>query len=389
MKYNISLLKTSVVGCVALSLLSSVGMQEAKAANFIQGQVVVANRASGNISVINVEDNQVVQNVDLPFDSVAGEFTPEPMYVVYLPSKQQIAVGDRANDRIVFFQQSDYSVVDTINVGDGIFHMWADPFDNQLWVNNDKDKTISVIDIISNSVLETIDVSGVDPSDDDKPHDVILDPSGNSAYVTFVGLPGVNDLVVKYSTSDFTELARSPVGKDSHVSLTSTNNFLYVPTQNNNEVRLLDRNTLAFVDTIAVPGAHGAAMSPNGQNFYTTNLPGGGPMGLFTIDTTNNTVVGDTDGVDTNFAVPHNIVVTGDGQKLYVTHSGATSSTVTVYTLDDPNLPVFQDSITVGGNNPFGLAFVAPASVPEPTSTLGFLALGTLGAASTFKRKIK
>ncbi|NCQ84540.1 MAG: PEP-CTERM sorting domain-containing protein [Microcystis aeruginosa W13-18] len=30
-----------------------------------------------------------------------------------------------------------------------------------------------------------------------------------------------------------------------------------------------------------------------------------------------------------------------------------------------------------------------PVSIPEPTSTLGFLALGTLGAASTLKRQIK
>jgi hypothetical protein len=28
-------------------------------------------------------------------------------------------------------------------------------------------------------------------------------------------------------------------------------------------------------------------------------------------------------------------------------------------------------------------------TVPEPTSTLGLLALGTLGAASTLKRKLK
>ncbi len=30
-----------------------------------------------------------------------------------------------------------------------------------------------------------------------------------------------------------------------------------------------------------------------------------------------------------------------------------------------------------------------PTSVPEPSSTLGFLALGTLGASSTLKRKLK
>ncbi|HAC64872.1 MAG TPA: YncE family protein [Cyanothece sp. UBA12306] len=382
-----SLLKASTFSYVTLSIFS-VGIQQANAANFSQGQVVIANRNSGNISVINVANNQVVQNVALPFDLGAGEQAPEPMYVVYLPSKQQVAVGDRANDRIVFFNQKDYGVVDTVNVGNGVFHMWADPVDNQLWVNNDEDRTISVIDLMSKSVVETIDVSGVDPSNTDKPHDVILDPSGNSAYVSFVGLPGANDLVVKYSTNNFTELERAFVGKDPHLSLTSTNNLLYVPTQDNDEVRLLNRDTLDFVDSIAVPGAHGAGMSPNGQNFYTTNLPSNGPMGLFTIDTTTNVLVGDTNGVDTPVATPHNVVVTGNGEKLYVTHSGASSSTVSVYTLDDPNLPVLQDSIIVGGNNPFGLAFVA--SVPEPSSVLGLCALGAItGTSSLFKRQTR
>jgi len=49
-------------------------------------------------------------------------------------------------------------------------------------------------------------------------------------------------------------------------------------------------------------------------------------------------------------------------------------------------------SITASVNGRFGPNFqfqVVSASVPEPTSTLSFLALGTLGAASTLKRKLK
>ncbi|MCZ8068664.1 MAG: DUF4082 domain-containing protein [Microcystis sp.] len=49
-------------------------------------------------------------------------------------------------------------------------------------------------------------------------------------------------------------------------------------------------------------------------------------------------------------------------------------------------------SITTSVNGRFGPNFqfqVVSASVPEPTSTLGLLALGTLGAASTLKRKLK
>jgi hypothetical protein len=43
-------------------------------------------------------------------------------------------------------------------------------------------------------------------------------------------------------------------------------------------------------------------------------------------------------------------------------------------------------SLTLAGD---GGSFMISTTVPEPTSTLGLLALGTLGAASTLKRKLK
>jgi DNA-binding beta-propeller fold protein YncE len=55
--------------------------------------------------------------------------------------------------------------------------------------------------------------------------------------------------------------------------------------------------------------------------------------------------------------VPHNIALTPNGKKLYVTHS-AENNTVTVYTASRQHpVPTFARSITVG-NNPFGLAYV-------------------------------
>ena len=62
--------------------------------------------------------------------------------------------------------------------------------------------------------------------------------------------------------------------------------------------------------------------------------------------------------MDTPYAVPHNIALTPNGRKLYVTHSGANNK-VTVFTtkgLFDP-IPEFSGEVTVG-DNPFGLAFV-------------------------------
>jgi DNA-binding beta-propeller fold protein YncE len=317
-----------------------------------RGRVVVANRGSGSISVIDAKTDALIGTYPLP----SGDLAPEPMYVVYTPANNRVFVGDRANDRVVVFNARDFSVEATVAAGAGVFHMWADPQNQQLWVNNDIDNTSTVLDPQTLETLATVPTPADLVAMGGKPHDVILDPTGDSAYVTVLGLSGDHDYVVKFSTKTFSEVGRAPVGKDPHVSLARQNDFLYVPSQNSNVVIVLDRETLALVTEIPVPGAHGAGMTRNGKVFYTTNLPGGGTDGLFAIDTRTNTVIGEP--VDTPYAVPHNIALTNNGKKLFLTHSGPTADKVTIYTSsgNDP-IPVLSGEVTVG-LNPFGLTFI-------------------------------
>ena len=105
-----------------------------------QGKMVIANRASGTISVIDVASDRVIGTYALP----AGSKTPEPMYVVY--SRDRVFVGDRANNRVAVFNPRTFVVETTVPAGAGVWHMWADPFNLQLWVSNDIDKTCTVID---------------------------------------------------------------------------------------------------------------------------------------------------------------------------------------------------------------------------------------------------
>lgn len=316
-----------------------------------KGEVVVANRGSGSISVIDTQTDQLVDTIPLP----DGDNPPEPMYVVFSKKGNFVFVGDRANDRVVAFDAADYSVAGTVDTGAGVFHMWADDRDQFLWVNNDIDNTSTVIDPVSLEVITTVDMPADLLAKGYKPHDVILDPKGRFAYVTLLGGTDPNDYLVQFSTDTFMEVNRAAVGKDPHVSLTQNNDLIYVPAQNSNVVGIFNRETLEFVDEISVPGAHGAGMAPYGQVFYTTNLPGGGTDGLFAIDTKTNTVI---DSADTPYPVPHNIVVTKNNKKLFLTHSGGTANKVTIYavSVDDP-IPTLIGAVTVG-LNPFGLAYV-------------------------------
>lgn len=316
------------------------------------GKIVVANRAGGTISVIDVATDQVIDTIALP-----GTNTAEPMYVVYSKFGDHVFVGDRANNQVVVYDADDFSFVDAIPAGVGVFHMWADTRGRQLWVNNDEDDTATVINTHTLEVITTVPMPADLVADGGKPHDVVLDRSGRFAYVTMVGFAGANDYLVQFSTRTFEEVNRTAVGKDPHVSLSNRGRALYVPAQNSNVVSVFDRVTLEPITDIAVPGAHGAGMRTDGKIFYTTNLPGGGTDGLYTIDTRTNQVLGSP--VDTAFPVPHNIALNPKGTKIYVTHSGGTADQVTVYSASK-KMPVpvaTGDNITVG-LNPFGLAFV-------------------------------
>ena len=314
------------------------------------GNIVIANRGSGSISVINTSTDQVTGTYDLP----AGPNTPEPMYVVFVSQGQRVFVGDRANNRVVVFRVSDFSVETIIPVGQGVFHMWADPPGRQLWVNNDVDNTSSVVDLHTLQVIATIPAPADLVAMGGKPHDVILGPSGKLAYVTVIGVSGDNDYVVQFSTRTFEETGRAAVGKDAHLSLTPRNSELYVPCQNNDAVYVLNRFTMDLIETISVPGAHGAGMVTNGKVFYTTNISGGGTDGLYAIDTGSNQVIGSS---NTPYPVPHNIAFPTNSKKLYLTHSGGTSDKVTIYEISNGNpVPMYLGEVTVG-LNPFGLGY--------------------------------
>ena len=315
------------------------------------GKVVVADRASGTISVISARTDELVATIDLP----AGDMAPEPMYVYYSPTARRVFVGDRANSRVVAFDARTFEVVGWAPTGMGVFHMWGDTGRGELWVNADVDNVTTIID------TTTLEVKAVVPTPDDlvamgaKPHDVIVGPQGRFAYVSVVGVPGPEDYVIQYDTETLMEVGRTAVGDDPHLSVTPRTGYLYVPCQGADAVFVLDRHTLEPVSMVDVPGAHGAGMPNGGKYFYTANLPGGGDDALWAINTRTLRVAGEP--ADSPYGVPHNIALTPNGKKLYLTHSGPNNK-VTVYEIAKPSpTPVLIGEVTVG-DNPFGLAYV-------------------------------
>ena len=314
-------------------------------------KIVVADRGAGTLSVISTRTDAVIATLELP----PGNALPQPMYVYYSPIGNRFFVGDRGNNRVVAYNARTLEVAGIAPAGAGVFHMWGNTISKQLWVNNDVENTTSVIDLVTLDPIADVPTPADLVAAGGKPHDVIIGPWGQLAYVSVLGVEGDSDYIVQYSTETFEELGRAAVGKDPHVSLTWRNGLLYVPCQATNDVWILDRWSMETVKVLEIPGAHGAGMATSGRFFYTTNLSGGGVDALWTISTRTNEVVGEP--VDAPYGVPHNIALTPNGRKLYVTHSGPNDK-VSIYRVfgTDP-VPVLVGEVTTG-QNPFGLAWV-------------------------------
>ncbi len=352
MKFKSGYLMPVLLLLALLVGLLPAGAAGAAARSFPKGKIVVANRGSGSISVIHAGNGQLLGTLPLP----PGESPPEPMYVVDPRFQNRVWVGDRANSRVVAFNASTFEVEASVPVGAGVFHMWADTEKKQLWVVNDIDLSLSVVDLETETLLATVPAPADLLALNGKPHDVIVDPLRGYAYTTINGVDGPNDYVVQFSTDSFEETGRAAVGKDAHLSLALQDDRLYVPAQGSGRVTVLDRATLAEITSLQIPGAHGAGMAQNGETFYTSNLPGGGAQGLFAIDTATNTLLGPA--LDTPYSGPHNIALTPGARKLYLTHSGPSSDKVTFYAVHPrTRLPRLVGEVSVG-LNPFGIAYV-------------------------------
>jgi hypothetical protein len=300
--------------------------------------VVVANRASGDVSVIET-DSLDVETIDLPGDA-------EPMYVSHDRRHHLVLVGDRASSSIVALDDETYDVVGSVDVGDGVFHQWLDEQRRQLWVVGDTSRTVTVVDSGHLQPVASIDIPADLVNAGGFPHDVFV--SGRHAFVSILGLGG-SGVVLQYSTHTLEETGRILTGADPHLFVRSGR--LYVASQGGSAVSSYLAGTLAPLGAVDVPNAHGIFVTNHGE-VLVTNIAGGGVDAIWELDRRLTEVV---DVVDTPVPIPHNLTVDRD-RHAYVTHSGATADSVSVIDLDQDGFGSVA-TVTVG-TNPFGLAFV-------------------------------
>lgn len=324
---------------IALVLLATTVLPSTADASRKDDAIVVANRGSGNISVINTQ-TLAVQAFDLPGEA-------EPMYVNHDRRNDVVYVGDRASSTVVVLDDVTYDVVDTIAVGDGVFHQWYDKKSRQLWVVGDTSNTVTVVEADWRSVMATIDIPADLTARGGRPHDVFV--AGNRAFVSVLGLDDGTGAVLQYSTRDFTETGRITTGGDPHLFVNG--NKLYVASQDGSSVSRYNAKNLNPRGSIGIPAAHGIFVTGRNE-VLVTNITGGGVDAVWEL---NQGLTKVRATASTEFPVPHNLSVDRQRQ-VWVTHSGAAADQVSIIDLDRMGFGATA-TITVG-TNPFGLGFV-------------------------------
>jgi len=298
--------------------------------------VAVANRSGASVSFIDANTNQVTTT--LP---IMGSM---PMYVVYVPTKDKVYVGDRSGKKVHIINPKTKAIESSITVGNGVFHMWADGLGKQLWVANDTDNTISVIDLNTNTVVQTINVGM------DHPHDVFLSKDGTKAYISlFNADTTMPDKIYLYNTTTFAKTGEVTVGKDPHLYHLPNSNKLFVPCRSG-QVYTLNGNDLSVISNNAFEGALGISPSPDQNTLFVSNFVNGQ---LYSINTATSMQIGMPKA--SLSAAPRDITVNEAGNKMFVTHAGATTTTVSTYPLTGSTIGT-GTAITVGAN-PFGLTY--------------------------------
>jgi YVTN family beta-propeller protein len=149
-----------------------------------------------------------------------------------------------------------------------------------VYVVNEGDDTVSVIDGISRSVIATIPVGK-------SPHYIVLDPSGKYAYVTNGESNSVT--ILDTTTNRVISTIEGVGGDPQQIVIHPEGKFAYVPGFDTANVHVVDLVGKRIIATIPVgDNPQSIAISPGGERVYVVNLHS--PQAMV-IDTATNKVI--------------------------------------------------------------------------------------------------
>ena len=218
---------------------------------------------------------------------------------------------------------------------------------DRLYVPNQPDATVSVIDTESRAVVETIDLQELGFPPDAKPHDVIAAPDGSAWYVSLIGA----NTVVKFN-ADNEIVGRATFEVPGMMALPDDGGTLYVgrsmsavnPPQSIGRIRTAEmtpEGVAAERVEVLFPRPHAIATDAGGRHLHTASLS---VNRIATLEAGSETPeIVSVDGPTHTFV---QFAVSPDGERLVAT--GQTSGRLLVFDRTEPDRLPLVASVEVG-----------------------------------------
>lgn len=211
-----------------------------------------------------------------------------------------------------------------------------------VYVANQGDATIAVIDIATLEIVETVDLRPLGFSENAKPHHIAVEPDGSAWYVSLIG----ENRVLKFGR-DNTLLGQGEFEVPGMLSLDPVHDLLYVgrsmsavnPPQ---RIGVIERTTME-VDEIDVlfPRPHALQVMPTGTHVYSASL-GVNQLGAIDADSWDLELV----QIDGEAHALVQFAISPDSRTLVGT--AELTGDLLVFDLTDPAAPAFVRAIDVG-----------------------------------------
>jgi YVTN family beta-propeller protein len=273
-----------------------------------KGQTIIASSKAGTISQSGVA-----------VDSY-------PIGVAVNPVTKNVYVTNEFSNTVSVIDGITQRVIDTITVGSFPYGVAVNPFNDRIYVTNRGSNTVTVIDSPTNTKLSDIPVGN-------SPVGIAVNPSSNWIYITNInaGTVSVIDGITNKVTDTIT-VGKAPYG----VAVNPLTNKIYVTNIQSSTVSIIDGRINKIITTIPV-GKSPVGVSANtiSNMVYVTNH----------LSNTVSVIDGKTNKVSTNIAVgksPVGVSVNPVTNKIYVTN--IQSSTVSII---DGRINKITRSITV------------------------------------------
>lgn len=230
--------------------------------NARNGDMYVSNTFSDQVVIIDEVKNYVTTTIPVPVDQ--GCFHPFAM--AYDPRNARMYVDCLSYTSVAVINTTDNTIEGLVEVGSSPEGIVFSPRDGDVYVANDHNGNISVIDPAKNMVITSIDLPPIWLGES---IELGYNPRNNYLYATISEADAV--VVVNATTKQVVttlSVGDTPLG----VAFNSRDGNMYVANYGDGTVSVIDSQTSSVVATIPVgQGPQWLAFNPHNGNLYVTN----------------------------------------------------------------------------------------------------------------------